>query len=96
MPPPICCEKSSKELVEDEGVTPLAAGYVMSRPPPIGCEVSNEELVEDDGVTPLAGGHVLSCLRLLDVKNPTKHLWKTTVSCHWPEDMLCHASAYWM
>ncbi len=42
--------------------------------PPTGCEESNKELVEDDGVTPLAGGHAVLCLRLLDVKGPTKSL----------------------
>ena len=60
-------------------------------PPPIGCEGSNKEFVEDDCVTPLAGGNVVTCLRLLDVKNPTKSLWKTTVSHHWLEYMLCYA-----
>ena len=65
-------------------------------PPLIGCEESNKELAEDDGVTPLAGGHVVSCLRQLDVKNLTKSPWKMMVSRHWLEDMLCHASAYWM
>ena len=48
-------------------------------PPPIGCEGSNKELVEDDGITPWAGGHVVSCLRLLDVKDPAKNSWRTTV-----------------
>ncbi len=38
----------------------------------------------------------MSCLRLLDVKNPTNNLWETMVSHHWLEDMLCHASACWM
>ncbi len=65
-------------------------------PPPIGCKGSNKELVEDDGVTPSAEGHVVSCLHLLDVENQKKSSWKTTVSHHWLEDMLCYASAYWM
>ena len=62
-------------------------------PPPAARKRSNKELVEDDAVTPLAGGHVVSCLRPLDVKSPTKDLWKTAVSHHWMEVMLCHASA---
>ncbi len=68
--------------------------YVM--PPSIGCEGSNKELVECVSVTPWAGGHVVSCLRLLDVRNPTKTLRETSVSHHWQEDVVCHASAYWM
>ncbi len=63
-------------------------------PPPSGCRRSTKKLVEDDGVTPLAGVHAVSCLRLLDMKDPTKSLWRTTVPRHWLEDMLCHASAY--
>ncbi len=59
-------------------------------PPPIGCERSYKEPVEDDGVKTLAGGHVVSCLSLLDMKDPPKSLWKTMVSHHWLEDMLCH------
>ena len=43
-------------------------------PPPSGCEESNKEHVEEDGVTQLAGGHVVSCLHLLDIKDPPKHL----------------------
>ncbi len=65
-------------------------------PPPTGCEGSNAELAEGGGATPLAGGHVMSRRRLLDVEDPTKNLWKMTVSHHWLEDMLCHASAHWM
>ncbi len=30
MPPPIGCEESNDELVEDGGVTPLAGGHVVS------------------------------------------------------------------
>ncbi len=29
MPPPSGCEESNKELVEDDGVTPLAGGHVV-------------------------------------------------------------------
>ena len=65
-------------------------------PPPIGYEGSDNELVEEDAVGPLAGGHILLCLRLLDVKDPTKSSWKMTVSHHRLKDMLCHASTYWM
>ena len=65
-------------------------------PPPAGCEEPNKELVENDGVTPLAGGRVMSCLCLLDVKDPTRNLCEMTVSNHRLEDMLCLASAYWM
>ncbi len=65
-------------------------------PPPIGCEGSNKELVEDNAVTPLAGGSVVSCLRLLDAKDPRRNLRKTMAPHHGLEDMLCHASAYWM
>ena len=30
MPPPIGCKGSNKELVEDDGITPLAGGHVAS------------------------------------------------------------------
>ena len=94
MPPPIGCEGSNKELVEEDAVTPLVGGRVVS------ClrllDAKGPTYVEGNGVTPLAEGHVMSCLRSLDVRDPTKNLGKMTVSHHWLEDMLCHASAYWM
>ena len=60
---------------EGDGVTPLAGGRVLlCHASAFGCERYNKELVEDNDVTPLAKKHVVSCLRLLDVKNPTNSL----------------------
>ncbi len=50
MPPPIGCEKSNKELVENDGVTPLAGGHVVSRLGLLDVERPTKSFVEGDMV----------------------------------------------
>ncbi len=95
MPPPVGCEGSNKELVEEGAVTPLAGRHVASCLRLLDVKGPTQSLRKAT-MSPLAGGHVMSCLHLLDVKDPPKNLWNMSVPHHVLGEMLCHASAYWM
>ncbi len=58
MPPPMGCEGSSRELVEHDGITPLAGGHVVSR---LCLSDAKEDTKSSRKVTVS-----LSCLCLLD------------------------------
>ena len=74
MPPPVGCEGPNEELVEDDGVTPLAGGHVVSHLCLLDVKDPANGLWKTAMSHQLAGGHAVTCLHLLDVKGPTKNL----------------------